>query len=84
MYAMVWPCMTTREVITSESTEHPHFAGVVKRKAPGENVRQYVRYSVSTMQSGSRLYEFRELLFAAIPGGLLRPLQNTVIPVSGR
>jgi putative transposase len=31
MYVMVWLCMTTREVIVSESTEHPNSAWVVKQ-----------------------------------------------------
>lgn len=31
MYVMVWLCMTTREAIVSESTEHPNSAWVVKQ-----------------------------------------------------
>lgn len=31
MYMIVWLCMTTREVIVSESTEHPNSAWVVKQ-----------------------------------------------------
>ena len=31
MYVMVWLCMTTREVIASESTEHPNSAWVEKQ-----------------------------------------------------
>jgi len=31
MYVMVWLCMTTREVIVSESTEHPNSAWVEKQ-----------------------------------------------------
>ena len=31
MYVMVWLCMTTREVIVSESTLHPNSAWVVKQ-----------------------------------------------------
>jgi hypothetical protein len=31
MYVLVWLCMTTREKIFSESTEHPNSAWVEKR-----------------------------------------------------
>ena len=31
MYVLVWLCMTTREVIASESTEHPNSAWVEKQ-----------------------------------------------------
>jgi len=31
MYVMVWLCVTTREAIVSESTEHPNSAWVVKQ-----------------------------------------------------
>ncbi|GAG88458.1 unnamed protein product, partial [marine sediment metagenome] len=31
MYVLVWLCMTTREVIASEATEHPNSAWVEKQ-----------------------------------------------------